>query len=179
MLANRLLRAATSASWNGIVRPCRTTVAPILISFSRSVVSDHCSTASGKASVGGKLRRLSAQRAPLRTYLVDAEAVARKPGPVDRVPALTYALLRRAALSVEGHPPLGLPAEIGDHEADTGKKFAGVPRHLGHDAVGLVPAIGPVAEAGGSAPRRPLSLSVDDRLQHLAPAIGGVPVAGT
>ncbi len=118
-------------------------------------------------------------RAPLKTDLVDAEAVARKPGRVDRVPALTYVLLRRAALSVEGHRPLGLPAEIGDHEADTGKKFAGVPRHLGHDAVGLVSAIGPLAEAGLGAPRRPLSLAVDDRRQHLVPAIGAMPVAGT
>ncbi len=38
---------ATSASCKVISRPWRTTLAPILISFSRKVVSDQCSTASG------------------------------------------------------------------------------------------------------------------------------------
>ena len=41
----------TSASWNVTYRPCRTTLAPVLISFSRCVFSNHCSTSSGKASV--------------------------------------------------------------------------------------------------------------------------------
>ena len=33
---------ATSASWNATHRPCRTILAPILISFSRSIVNDQC-----------------------------------------------------------------------------------------------------------------------------------------
>ncbi len=45
--ANSRRGIATSASWNVTYRPCRTTLAPILISFSRSVVRDQCSTASG------------------------------------------------------------------------------------------------------------------------------------
>jgi hypothetical protein len=41
-------------------RPWRVTVAPILISFSRRLVSDHGSTAFGIASVRMKLPRLTA-----------------------------------------------------------------------------------------------------------------------
>ncbi len=115
-----------------------------------------------------------------------------------------------------------------------GEQLARVPLHLGHDAAGFVPAVGPVAEAGVEAPymigrsanrsreqvrdaflqhsigrkadrveealslqelvhlRRgeggigtevapqlPVSVSADDRLQHLAPAIGAMHVART
>jgi hypothetical protein len=49
---------ATSASWKMTLRLWRTTLAPILISFSRKVVNDQCSTASGNASVRRKLPRL-------------------------------------------------------------------------------------------------------------------------
>ncbi len=55
---NKLLGTATSANWNVTYRPWRTTLAPILTSFSRSVVSDQCSTSFGKASVRMKLARL-------------------------------------------------------------------------------------------------------------------------
>ena len=40
---------ATSASWNVTYLECRVTLAPILMSFSRSVVSDQCRTGFGKA----------------------------------------------------------------------------------------------------------------------------------
>lgn len=53
-----------------------------------------------------------------------------------------------AAPIVEGHQPLGKPVEIGDVEPDTGIQFAGMLRQLGHDVAGLVPALGPLAEAG-------------------------------
>jgi len=55
---NSSLGTATSANWNVTYRPCRTTFAPILTSFSRSVVNDQCSTSFGKASVRMKLARL-------------------------------------------------------------------------------------------------------------------------
>ena len=42
MAANRSRGTATSASWNVTYLACRTTFAPILISFSRSVVNDQC-----------------------------------------------------------------------------------------------------------------------------------------
>ncbi len=42
---------ATSAIWNVTYLPCLTTFAPILISFSRSVVSDQCSTSFGSVNV--------------------------------------------------------------------------------------------------------------------------------
>ena len=55
---NRSFGTATSANWNVTYRPWRTTLAPILTSFSRSVVNDQCSTSFGKASVRMKLARL-------------------------------------------------------------------------------------------------------------------------
>ena len=81
-----------------------------------------------------------------------AEPSTREARPLDGVLALLDVLLSRATPIVEGHHPLGRPAEIGDDEPDTGKQLAGVPLHLGHDAAGLVPALGPVAEAGVVAP---------------------------
>ncbi len=48
---NSSFGTATSANWSVTYRPWRTTLAPILTSFSRSVVSDQCSTSFGKASV--------------------------------------------------------------------------------------------------------------------------------
>ncbi len=42
MAANSSRGTATSATWNITYRACRTTLAPILMSFSRSVVSVQC-----------------------------------------------------------------------------------------------------------------------------------------
>jgi len=53
--ANNILDTATSANWNVTYRPWQTTLVPILTSFSRSVVSDQCSTSFGQASVRMKL----------------------------------------------------------------------------------------------------------------------------
>jgi hypothetical protein len=49
--AKSCLGMATSASWKVTLRLWRTTLAPILISFSRKVVNDQCSTASGSLAV--------------------------------------------------------------------------------------------------------------------------------
>ena len=51
-------RAGPPATLRQGYRPWRTTLAPILTSFSRSVVNDQCSTSFGKASVRMKLARL-------------------------------------------------------------------------------------------------------------------------
>ena len=48
---NRSLGTATSANWNVTYRPCRTTFAPILTSFSRSVVNDQCCAVPGYGRV--------------------------------------------------------------------------------------------------------------------------------
>src|SRR5215213_10948956 len=56
--ANSRRGTATSASWNVTYRPWRMTLAPILISFSRRLVSDHLSTVLGIASVRMKFPRL-------------------------------------------------------------------------------------------------------------------------
>ena len=58
MSLNMSRDTATSAIWNVTYRPCLTTFAPILISFSRRLVSDHGSAALGIASVRAKLPRL-------------------------------------------------------------------------------------------------------------------------
>ncbi len=46
---NKLLNTATSSNWKVTYLPWRTTLAPIFTNFSRSVVSDQCSTSFGKA----------------------------------------------------------------------------------------------------------------------------------
>jgi len=51
MSANRLLGMATSAIWKATVRPWRTTLAPILISFYGNVVRDPSSTSFGNVDV--------------------------------------------------------------------------------------------------------------------------------
>ncbi len=56
--ANNLRVTATSASWNVTYFACRVTFAPILTSFSRSVVSDQCFTSRGSANRRKKFARL-------------------------------------------------------------------------------------------------------------------------
>ena len=83
---------------------------------------------------------------------VIAEPATRQPRPFDRVLAFLDALLRFAPLIVEQCHPLGRSRQVGDDEPDPGKQLAGVPLHLGDDAAGLIPAFGPIAEAGVMAP---------------------------
>ncbi len=59
---NRFRGTAISANWNVTYRPWRTTLAPILTSFSRSVVTDQCSTSFSKANVRMKLPKFSARQ---------------------------------------------------------------------------------------------------------------------
>ena len=59
--ANNRRGTATSANWNVTYFECRVTFAPIFTSFSRSVVSDQCLTARGKASRRSKFARLYAK----------------------------------------------------------------------------------------------------------------------
>jgi hypothetical protein len=58
--ADKFRVTATSASWNVTYFASRVTLAPILISFSLSVVSDQYRTGFGKASRRRKLPRLYA-----------------------------------------------------------------------------------------------------------------------
>ncbi len=51
MSANNFLETAIPAIWKVTYRPWLTTVAPILASFSRNVVSDPCSASFGNADV--------------------------------------------------------------------------------------------------------------------------------
>ena len=59
--ANNRRGTATSANWNVTYFECRITFAPIFTSFSRSVVSDQCLTARGKANRRSKFARLYAK----------------------------------------------------------------------------------------------------------------------
>jgi hypothetical protein len=60
MAANSCRGIATSAIWNVTYWACRTTLAPILISFSRNVVRVHWLILLGRASVRRKFPRLYA-----------------------------------------------------------------------------------------------------------------------
>ena len=65
--------------WNGDLGQLESdvaTMAPIFTSFSRSVVSDQCSTSSGTAKVRMKLARLFGQGIKLEPNLVVAELTA-------------------------------------------------------------------------------------------------------
>ena len=68
--ANRARDTATSASWNVTYRPCRTTLAPILTSFSRRVDRDYFTSAVGtrrkspNARICDRCRRRSRHRRP-------------------------------------------------------------------------------------------------------------------
>jgi hypothetical protein len=57
---NKVRGTATSANWKVTYRPCRTTLAPIFTSFSRSVVSDQCSTSLG----AGETIQIAASKQP-------------------------------------------------------------------------------------------------------------------
>ena len=61
-------------------------------------------------------------------------------------------LLRRAALIVKRHHPLGEAGQVGDDEADAGKQLAAMSLHLGHHLAGPVPALGAAVEADIIAP---------------------------
>jgi hypothetical protein len=89
-----------------------------LTSFSRSVVSDQCSTSAGRASVRRKLAWLIGEGVKLKPYRVVAEGVAGQPRPADRVFAFLDVLLGPTAAVVELDHPLGGERQVGDDEAD-------------------------------------------------------------
>ena len=122
---NKLLGTATSANWNVTYRPWRTTLAPILTSFSRSVVSDQCSTLFGQGQRPHKIGQIVGQGVKLELYLVVAELAARQPRPFDSVLAFLDVLPRFASLIVESNYPLGGAGQVGDNEADTGASSPG------------------------------------------------------
>ena len=70
------------------------------------------------------------QGVKLEPHRVGGESVTGQARPGDRVLTLLDALLRRAALVVEHRDPLNRAGHVGDDEADTRIKFAGVPFDL-------------------------------------------------
>jgi hypothetical protein len=50
-------------------------------------------------------------------------------------------------LVVEGHHALARPSQVGDDEADTRIKLAGMPLDLGNHPAGFLPALRLIAEA--------------------------------
>src|ERR1035437_2842849 len=117
---------ATSAIWKNTYRECATTLAPILMSFSRSVVIDQCLTPLGRASRRRKLPRLYARANNCRRDLIVHEVVAGKPCPLHRVLARLDPLLCRPAPVVEMHHASGSVAEVRDDEAHSGEQFVAI-----------------------------------------------------
>ena len=136
MAANNFRGTATSASWNVTYLAWCTTFAPILISFSRSVVSVQCCTDLGQRQPPQEVGQVVGQGEQLQPGLVVLERAARQLRPLHRVLALLDPLLRRAAAVVEPDHPLRVPPQVGDDEADAGEQLARVPLHLGHHAAG-------------------------------------------
>ena len=104
-----------------------------------------------------------------------AEAMAGKACPGDGAFAFLYPLFRRAPAIVELRRPLGTTGQLGDHETDAGIRFAGMPFRLGDHPTGLVPALGPIAEARVGAPDL-LRRSPDRPLQQMGDAVLEHPV---
>jgi len=69
----------------------------------------------------------------LKTDRVGLHRTARQACPPDRVLALSDPRLRRAALIVEGHHPLGWTSKVRHQKTDPWIEFARMPRDLGHD----------------------------------------------
>ncbi len=67
--ASNSLGTATSAIWKVTYLECQTTLAPILISFSRSVVTDQCFTDLGNARRRRKFPRLYARASSWSHYV--------------------------------------------------------------------------------------------------------------
>ena len=74
MSPNRRREMAISAMWKAMERPWLTTLAPILMSFSRGLVSDQSRMASGVA-------KIVRERVQLKPDRVGIERAARKPRP--------------------------------------------------------------------------------------------------
>src|SRR5271156_7103879 len=79
---------------------------------------------------------------------IGGEGSARQPRPFNRALALFDPLLRCAAVVVEGDDALGRSRQVGDDEADTRVKLAGVPLDLRHDPPRFLPALRLIAETG-------------------------------
>ena len=86
--ANRFFEIATSAIRNATVRARPATFAPILISFSSSVVSDQSLIGSGGGRRAQKIAEVAGERVKLKAKDVAGEGAARHPRPFDRALAL-------------------------------------------------------------------------------------------
>ncbi len=91
---NKFLGTATSANWNVTYRPWLTTFAPIFSNFSRSVVSDQCSTSFGKRKRPHEAGEIVGHGVKLELDGIVAELAARQPRPFDRILAFLDVLLR-------------------------------------------------------------------------------------
>ena len=94
------------------------TFAPILISFSSSVVSDQSLIGSGGGRRAQKIAEVAGERVKLKAKDVAGEGAARHPRPFDRALALLDPLFAGSALVVESDDVLGGAAYVGHDEAD-------------------------------------------------------------
>ena len=145
--ANSFRGTATSAIWKMTYLEWATTFAPILISFSRSVVSVQLLIGLRQHQLAEEVGQVVRQGEQLQPRRVVLEPPAGQLRPLHRVLAFLDPLLRRAALVVEVDDLLRVPLQVGDDEADAREQFAGVPGHPDHDAAGALPRTGLIAEA--------------------------------
>jgi hypothetical protein len=98
-------------------------LAPILISFSRRLVSDHGSRRLGHRQRPHEVAEVIGERVKLEADGVGGEGTASQPRPFDRPLPFLDALFRRTSLVVEGDDALRRARQVGHDEADTWVKL--------------------------------------------------------
>ena len=113
MSRNNFRGTATSTIWKTTCQECRTTFAPILISFSRNAVSVQYRTGGRQHRLPQEVAQILGEHEEVQPHRVIHKVVARPAGPFDGIFALLGPLLRRTPLVVEPRHPLGWPPQIG------------------------------------------------------------------
>ena len=121
------LGTTTLSIWKMMFPECLTTLAPILMSFSRSVLSDHFFIDLGNCQTPQEIIRVVSQSKELKTDLIIHEIMTRKPHPVQGVFAFLNPLLSSASLVIEFDNIAGLPPKVRHNETNPGKKLSCMP----------------------------------------------------
>jgi hypothetical protein len=106
-------------------RPWLTTLAPILISFTRKDVSQQFAIAIRRRTRAQKVPKVVGKRVKLQPNSACVERATRKPRPFDRTLAFFDPLLRGAALVVKRDHVLSHDRQVRDDEAKPGKSSPG------------------------------------------------------
>jgi hypothetical protein len=128
---------------------CLTTLAPILMSFSRSVLSDHFFIDLGNCQTPQEITRVVSQSKELKTNLIIHEIMTRKLHPVQGVFAFLNPLLSSASLSIKLDDIARFPQEIRDYEVYPRKKLSRMPLDLGNYSASDLPTGFKIAKPTG------------------------------